>query len=84
MDLNDLLRQRTAISPRLWRAQVFLGVALVGFGTLVVIFPPVLTYLVSGLCVLLGFLLISFGLRLRRMGSMMSGGAPKTEIYTRR
>ncbi|MBL8897220.1 MAG: hypothetical protein JNM84_06315 [Planctomycetes bacterium] len=84
MDLNDLMRQRGAFSPGLWKAQVFLGIALLVFGTAVLIFPPILTYLVSGLCVLLGFVLISLGLKLKRMSSQLFGGGAKTEVFTRR
>lgn len=84
MDINDLLRQRSGLSPKLWKAQILLGIGLIGFGTAVIVWPPILTFLVSGLCVLLGLMLLSFGLKLRRMSAQAFPGTGKTQVFTRK
>ena len=76
-----MMRQRSAQAGRLWKAQVTLGVPLLALGTAIFLFPQILIYIISGLLVMLGFLLISFGLRMRRM---TGGGFSQTEIFTRR
>lgn len=81
MDFEELMRQRSLQTGRLWKAQVVLGLLLVALGTAIFSFPQILIYIVSGLLVMLGFLLVSLGMRMRRMSG---GGFSATEIFTRR